>query len=106
MDPVFGCITGKRDEHADVWRRINGPLPDGKIIYRMCRKQDCCALHHLELVTKSELEKLKSWAYRVRRTHCPAGHDLATNAAITPQSGRTCRTCNRAALDAAGVPRP
>lgn len=109
-DPVYGCelSTGRRDRdgyafrgstraHIAVWVAAHGPIAEGMELEHMCRRRHCVALHHLELVTRSENEKRKSWKYRARRTHCPRGHELAHNAVVTPEGGRVCRACNREA---------
>ena len=113
-DPVFGCelrttkldkdgyaFFGRSRAHIVEWEAANGRVPEapdgsGKMeIDHLCRRRNCVALHHLELVTRGENERRKSWRYRARRTHCPRGHDLATNGIVTPEGGRVCRQCNR-----------
>jgi len=99
-NPIFGCKLGKKGEHILAWERVNGTLPDGMLLHRMCKWDTCSALHHIEAVTKSESEKLKHWKHVVKRTHCAKGHDLSTNAVVTPEGGRVCRQCNRDAVSA------
>ena len=107
-DPVFGCElwTGRLDRdgypfhgssraHIVAWIAERGELPDGMEIDHLCRRRHCCALHHLEAVTRSENEKRKRWQYRARRTHCSRGHALAEHSVVTPEGGRVCRQCNR-----------
>lgn len=109
-DPVFGCelATGRRDRdgyafegrtraHIAAWERANGPVPAGMEIEHACRRRNCRALAHLELVTRSQNEQLKSWRARARRTHCKNGHDLSVTAMVTPEGGRVCRTCSKGA---------
>lgn len=116
IDRTFGCAlwTGrkdKRDGRALIWRGRKpvqaqravyeaevGPIPDGHELDHQCRRPHCVAPHHAEPVTRSENEKRKSWSYRARRAKCPRGHDLSINAALTPEGGRVCRTCNREAI--------
>ena len=113
MDPVFGCHihTGRLDRdgygyhgssraHIVAWTRLHGAVPAGLVLDHLCRRRACCAPHHLEAVTQSENEMRKGWGYRARRKACPRGHELATNAILTPEGGRVCRTCNRDAADA------
>lgn len=108
LDPVFGCVlsTGRRDRdgyafhgktraHLHAWRVAGRAIPDGMEIDHLCRRRHCMALHHLELVTRSENELRKSWRYRARRKLCPRGHDLTTNRVTTPEGGIVCRACNR-----------
>lgn len=116
FDPVFGCqfasgrldrdgyaFHGKTRAHIHAWEVANGPIPDGLEVEHRCRRRNCIALHHLRLVTRSENEKLKSLAYRLK-VPCPkAGdsqHDPSTNRAVTPEGGVTCRACNREAIGA------
>lgn len=117
VDPVFGCWrwTGyrdKRDGRALVWRGRTpavayrvvyeaevGPVPEGMVLDHVCRRPDCVAPHHLEAVTKDENERRKLWRYRQRRAACPRGHDMASNRALTPEGGVTCRQCNREAIE-------
>ena len=112
-DPVFGCElwTGRLDRdgygfhgrsraHIVAWTPSHGPVPEGFELDHLCRRRHCCALHHLELVTRRENELRKSWRYRARRTMCPRGHSLATNRIVTPEGGCVCRRCNRDAQGA------
>ncbi len=104
-NPIFGCMPGRKGQHVVVWTEAHGAVPDGYIVYRMCRRSDCCTLYHLELVTKSELEKLKSWKHRCKRERCPQGHDLKLQGQVTPEGGITCRACHREAhAEARGAP--
>lgn len=109
-DPVFGCRLwrGKVDRHGYpvIWRgkrpsaahRVMyeaelGAIAPGLELDHECRRPLCVATHHLRPVTRSENEKLKSWRYRLLRTHCKNGHEMKL-AIVTPEGGRVCRTCN------------
>lgn len=109
IDPVFGCYvwTGKlgsngrpvvwlgrkpSSAHKLAYEREVGPVAAGLVLDHLCRNPLCVRALHLEAVTRHENELRKSWAYRVRRTRCPAGHDMS-DALITPHFGRLCRTC-------------
>ncbi len=107
-DPIFGCLlaTGRRDKdgyafrgqsraHLHAWRAAGRDIPAGMELDHLCRRRNCTALHHLELVTRSENELRKSFRYRIRRKLCPAGHAIATNCVVTPEGGIVCRRCNR-----------
>lgn len=109
-DPVFGCqlANGKQDSdgyafhgrsraHRVAWESEHGSIADGMELDHLCRRRNCVALHHLELVTRSENEKRKSWRYRARRTMCPQKHPMVLNAIVTPEGGRVCRACNQEA---------
>lgn len=108
-DDAFGChlYVGKLDKdgygfhgrtrvHTKAWVDANGPVKDGMELDHTCRRRHCCAIHHLELVTRSENERRKSWKYRARLKTCARGHSLS-DAIVTPEGGRVCRTCNREA---------
>lgn len=110
VDQVFGCeivtsrldrdgyaFHGKTRAHIKAWVDAFGPVPDGMEIEHSCRRRNCRAVHHLELVTRSENEKRKSFRYRMRRKACPRGHDLSVNRVMTPEGGVVCRQCNREA---------
>lgn len=107
-DPIFGCLlaTGRTDRdgyawhgksrgHIVAWTKVNGPVPEGKVLDHMCRRRHCSAHWHLEPVTQSENEKRKDWRYRVRRATCSRGHDLKLHGQVTPERGIVCRSCNR-----------
>lgn len=104
----FGCelATGRLDRdgyayhgksrgHIVAWVAKHGPVQPGLELDHMCRRRHCSALHHLEAVTRSENERRKSFAYRVKRKTCARGHELAIHGVMTPEGGRVCRVCNR-----------
>lgn len=110
-DPVFGCLvwTGRLDRegygfqgrsraHIVAWERAHGPIADGREVDHLCRERACVEPVHLELVTRSENERRKAWAWRARRQTCPRGHSMA-DAVISPNRGRLCRTCQRELLE-------
>ena len=74
VDPVFGCelwqgkldrdgygLDGRDRVHIKRWVETNGLIPDEMEVDHLCRRRRCHALHHLELVTRSENELRKSW---------------------------------------------
>lgn len=110
---VFGCelATGRLDKdgyayhgssraHIVAYERIHGLVPEGMEVEHLCRRRACCAIDHLELVTRSENELRKSWRYRARRKLCKNGHELAVSRMVTPEGGITCRKCRDAAKEA------
>lgn len=109
-DPVYGCelATGRLDRdgyayhgrsraHIVAWMRAGRQLADEHELDHLCRRRNCCALHHLEAVTRSENERRKSWRYRARRERCAAGHELRLTRVVTPERGVVCRACNLSA---------
>lgn len=117
LDPVFACelATGRCDRdgyayhgksraHIVAWERAKlQRVPEGMELDHLCRRRNCCAVHHLELVTRSENERRKDWSYRVKREMCARGHDLRIYRVITPERGVLCRRCNQEALRRRGV---
>lgn len=114
LDPIFGCklalgrtdrdgyvFWGRSRAHIATYEQAHGAIAPGMEVDHLCRRRNCTALHHLELVTRSENEKRKSWKYRAKRTSCPHGHDLKLTGIVTPEGGRVCRTCNREANEGA-----
>lgn len=113
LDFVFGCMLhqptdsegygriGRRLAHVIAFEAAHGPIAEGMFVDHLCRRRNCVALYHLELVTQSENEKRKNWKHRARRELCPVGHELKLNAIVTPEGGRVCRACNRAAAKGA-----
>lgn len=117
-DPLYGCelAHGRRDRdgyvlvgsdraHLVAWRSANGPILDGREVDHLCRRRACVALHHLELVTRSENEMRKQWRYRARRAKCARGHALSENRQVTPEGGIVCSACNKAASLGSHAPR-
>lgn len=111
-DPVFGCLLeqdprrldrdgyayhGKSRAHIVAWAKVNGPVPGGKTLDHLCRRRRCQEPTHLEPADQPEQERRKANAWRMRRQTCPRGHSMA-GAAITPEGGRLCRTCQHELL--------
>lgn len=107
VDPVFHCvlwegrkdrdgygIDGRKRVHIEAWRAEFGDVPEGFELDHTCRRRACSFVPHLEAVTRGENEKRKLWRYRVRIKSCPKGH-VMTDALVTPEGGRLCRTCMR-----------
>lgn len=112
-DPVFGCVIasgrldrdgyafhGKTRAHIHAWLEAGKAIPEGMELDHLCRRRNCKALHHLELVTRSENEMRKNLRYIARITKCPQGHDLSLHGIRTPEGGKVCRQCNREAQGA------
>lgn len=113
VDPVYGCWRwdGKVDEtngypylwlpgrkrawaHRHVWETERGAIPPGMEIEHGCKRRTCTNPAHLELVTRAQNQRLKSWRQRVKRTHCPNGHDLFLLGRLTPEGGKICLRCS------------
>jgi hypothetical protein len=111
---AFGCVVHDgsidRDGYGIMWRgrrpvkaylvaweRDKGRVPEGRVLDHHCKNRRCIALHHLEPVTQQENLFRRDWSYRARIARCPRGHDMRTNAIVTPWGGRVCRQFNREA---------
>jgi hypothetical protein len=110
VHPIYGCHewTGRRDRdgygrhgsqlaHRAVWESTHGPIAVGLEVEHVCRNRRCVRLSHLELLTRSQQERAKSWRKRAAKATCNAGHDLGLYAIVTPWGGRVCRACNQKA---------
>jgi hypothetical protein len=111
-DPHFGCelwpanklnnsgygtawIDGKpRMAHYVAFERARGPVPGNLVLDHLCRRRRCTAVAHLEPVTQAENTRRRSFAYRLRITKCPKGHDLYQHGRRTPEAGVVCRICS------------
>ena len=110
LDPIYGCWRwlGDTDNegypwvkdgrrrvraHTFVWEKRYGAVPANRELDHLCRRRWC--VRHLEPVTRNENELRKSWARRVKRERCAAGHPLFENGIRTPEGGIVCRKCNR-----------
>jgi hypothetical protein len=109
-DKVFGCLlaSGRTDRdgyvfhgstraHIAAWEREHGHRQEGMEVDHLCRNRSCCAIHHLELVTRSENEKRKKLRHRMK-WKCPKGHEWPLNRVLTKFGGVVCRQCNREAM--------
>lgn len=113
VDALYGCWlwTGKVDKfdgrplvwrgarpsaaHRVMYEQHEGPIADGLELDHTCNDLRCVRPAHMEAVTRSVNEMRKRFAVRCRITTCKRGHDMATNAIITPSRGRVCRTCSK-----------
>lgn len=104
LDPVYGCwlFTGPLDRdgygrigsqlaHRVAYEARHGAIPAGMEVEHTCRRRAC--IRHLELLTRSQQERAKSWRTRAKRAKCVAGHDMSLHSIVTPEGGRVCRMC-------------
>jgi HNH endonuclease len=110
-DPIYGCHiwAGEFGNHGRpiVWRgqtpfgahiaayeQSFGKVKDEMVLDHTCRRTSCVNPDHLEPVSRSENEKRKSMAYRIKRKKCIKGHVLnEVTRLTTPEGGVLCRTC-------------
>ena len=86
--------------HRVAFEALAGPIPAGLQLDHLCRNRTCCNPAHLEPVTGREnvLRGDMFAARQVARTHCPAGHPLASDnldAYELRHGRRKCKTCHR-----------
>lgn len=61
----------------------------------LCRVRNCVNPSHLEDVTMGE-NNARSIGFRLRRTHCPAGHSYAEHSRTGSEGYPICRLCDNA----------
>jgi len=95
-------IEGRmRRAHRVAYEMLIGPAPDGLDLDHLCRVRHCVNPAHLEAVTHQvNMLRGDTWAAaNAAKTHCVHGHEFTEeNTYITPQGGRSCRTCRRKRL--------
>lgn len=88
---------GKTMAHRYAYELAHGPIPAGLHIDHLCRNRICVRPSHLEAVTPAENNR-RAAAVRVRRTHCPRGHEYAGyNLIVTARNEYVCRVCRNVA---------
>lgn len=80
--------------HRVAYLERVGPISTGLEVDHKCRTRCCVNPAHLEVVTHrvNTLRGETVPAAHSRKTHCPAGHDYATSAAVY-EGRRYCRSC-------------
>ncbi|HTH11892.1 MAG TPA: HNH endonuclease, partial [Acidovorax sp.] len=59
-----------------IWERANGPVPEGKLVYRKCCNNACVCLEHIAVGTR------KDWA-KARKKAGASKHSATTILALT-----------------------
>src|SRR5215831_7175665 len=68
--------------HRVAWQRERGLIPADQEVHHLCGNRACCAVEHLELVTRREH----------RRLHRTCDHE---DRYVNVNGGSVCRTCRR-----------
>ena len=85
--------------HAEAWRRLRGPIPDGLVIDHLCRNRACMNPAHMEPVTLAEnvMRGEGICARRAQATHCARGHAYSPeNTKLSAEGHRRCIKCRNA----------
>jgi hypothetical protein len=110
-DPLFGCElwcgSVNSAGYPTVWdhgrprqayyvalERAGVTIPPDREPDHLCRRRLCVAPAHFEVVTRTENQLRKAWAYRSQIAACPKGHDLFIHGRRTPEAGVVCRICS------------
>lgn len=97
----YGQISVKNRQqqvHRVAYEAWVGAIPDGLTIDHLCRIRNCFNFAHLEPVSQktNTLRGQTITARNLAKTHCPQGHEYATeNTYRTTGGGRRCRQCQR-----------
>lgn len=107
----YGNFLGPRGKvmgaHRAAYELYVGPIPAGMSLDHLCRRPSCVNPSHLEVVTHREnvLRGEAITAKNAKKTHCLRGHPFdEENTRIRKyanRKGRACKTCDKAAYDAA-----
>lgn len=95
----YGCTSlgrgRSRRAHRVIYEWLVGPIPDGLTLDHLCRNKSCVNPSHLEPVTMAENNRRSNNFAGVnsRKTHCPKGHDYATNTIRRSNGKRECKAC-------------
>lgn len=88
-----------------MWKIVNGPIPEGKIICHRCDNPFCINLDHLFVGTFADNSqdcvkkgRLNHWAWR--QTHCKRGHELFGPNLLRSSGRRYCRACMKMRYEA------
>lgn len=70
-----------------LWEAANGPVPDGKLVYRTCCNNACVLIDHIKVGTR------KDWA-KARKRAGTSKHSPSTVLAITLSARKRAATIN------------
>lgn len=99
-------VAGKTLRAARVsYTEFKGPIPEGLLVFQVCKNRACVNPDHLEVITSKESvargatdPKVNFAAYYERRraaTHCPHGHPWDSENTRRDEVQRFCRACLR-----------
>lgn len=81
--------------HRWNYRRVNGDIPEGKVLDHLCRNRRCVNPDHLEMVDNrvNVLRGVGPSAANEGKTHCVNGHEFTPENTYRRRNGRECRQC-------------
>ncbi len=88
--------------HCFAYELAIGPIPDGYVIHHVCETPACVRPDHLEALTHREhvLRHDGPTAVNARKTHCPKCGLPLSGDNLLFETGRRCRACRYASLNA------
>lgn len=94
--------------HRFAYQVQKGAIPEKYDVDHLCKNRRCVNPYHLEAVPHrvNTLRSDSVAGINARKTHCPAGHELAGENLAVVNGRRRCKTCVRQRQRTNYVPKP